>query len=180
MKNILLSALLAVGLVVTTIDRASAEAATPDSQTTAKFYCGTAKDPSSNDRELPATLFTNAEVPEPRAIIIWKSEYFGSKFDAQKRCEIVSPKFQTAIEEGRTNITSALDKQSGQGIICALANQNEVCDRSKMLYTLKSNRDAQVTIDRLESILKTNNVAVPRYESARGAVVDLRNLLHRK
>jgi hypothetical protein len=70
MKNILLSALLAVGLVATTIGHASAETATPESQTSAKFYCGTAKDPSSNDRELPATLFTSAEVPEPRASIL--------------------------------------------------------------------------------------------------------------
>jgi hypothetical protein len=182
MKNILLSAFLAVGLVATTIGHASAETTTQESQTNAKFYCGTAKDPSSNDRELPATLFTSAEVPEPRAIIIWKSEYFGSKFEAQTRCGIVSPKFQTAlVDRGLTGLTAGVDRQSGQGIICAVSNKDEVCDRSKMLYTLKSKRDAQVTLDQLASILTTNNVAVPRYESAKGAtVVDLQTLLRRK
>jgi Circadian oscillating protein COP23 len=181
MKNILLSALLAVGLVATTIGHASAETATPESQTSAKFYCGTAKDPSSNDRELPATLFTSAEVPEPRAIIIWKSEYFGSKFVAQKRCEIVSPKFQAAfIDEGRNNLAAVADPGTGLGIICALSEPNQACDRThNMLYTLKSYETATTTIGELVGILN-NQLTTPQYEKAGRIVLNLKGLFHRK
>jgi Circadian oscillating protein COP23 len=181
MKNILLSALLAVGLVATTIGHVSAETATQESQTNAKFYCGTAKDPSSNDRELPATLFTSAEVPEPRAIIIWKSEYFGSKFEAQTRCRIVSPKFQAAfINEGRNNLAAVVDRVSGQGMICALSDPNQACDPNhNMLYTLKSYKTAETTIDELVGILN-NKLTTPQYQSAGRSVVNLQGLFHRK
>jgi Circadian oscillating protein COP23 len=181
MKNILLSVVLTVGLVITTIDYASAETAIPESSTTAKFYCGTAKDPSSKNRELPATLFTSAEVQEPQAIIIWKSEYFGSKFAAQKRCEVVSPKFQTAfVDEGRTNLAAVVDRVSGLGMICALSDSNQACDPNhNMLYTLKSYKTAEATIDELNGIFG-NKLAIPRYESAGRVVVNLQKLLHRK
>jgi Circadian oscillating protein COP23 len=180
MKNIFLSALLVAGLVVTTIghtDRVVAQ----ESVTTAKFFCGTAKDRSSNNQELPATLFSSAEEPEPRAIIIWKSEYFRSIFNAQKRCEIVSPKFQAAfIEQGRTNLAAVVDRGSGLGMICALSDPNQACDSThNMLYTLKSYKTAQTTIEELEGILNSK-LTTPRYESAGRVVISLQGLLGRK
>jgi hypothetical protein len=180
MKNIFLSALLTAGLVVTAIGYTGSRAVAQDSKTTGKFFCGTAKDRSSN-RELPATLFTSAEVPEPRAIIIWKSEYFGSAFNAQKRCEIVSPKFQTAfIDEGKTNLAAVVDKVTGRGMICALSDPNQACDPThNMLYTLKSYKTAETTIDELVGILN-NQLTTPQYQSAGRVVVNLQSLFHRK
>jgi hypothetical protein len=180
MKNIFLSALLTAGLVVTAIGYTGSRAVAQDSKTTGEFFCGTAKDRSSN-RELPATLFTSAEVPEPRAIIIWKSEYFGSAFNAQKRCEIVSPKFQTAfIDEGKTNLAAVVDKVTGRGMICALSDPNQACDPThNMLYTLKSYKTAETTIDELVGILN-NKLNTPQYQSAGRVVVNLQSLFHRK
>jgi hypothetical protein len=60
-----------------------------------EFYCGTFKDPSSK-MDLPATLAKVAGVKEDRVVIVWKSERF-PEYTPQRRCEIVSPKFQAAI-----------------------------------------------------------------------------------
>lgn len=184
MKNILLSVLVATSLVTTlaiaNVDRLSAQIVAQGNSTTPKFYCGKTLDPSSK-KELPTTLLVSSEVPEPRAMAIWKSEYFGNDFTPQKRCEIVSLKFQTAlVDEQRTKIVAAIDKSSGQGIICALATEDEVCDRSKMLYTLKSYQNAQATIDRLVGTVNKSNVSKPIYEGNRRVVVDLKDLLGRK
>jgi hypothetical protein len=129
MKNILLSILVAISLVTTLaiakVERLSAQ----ENSTTARFYCGKTLDPSSN-QELPTTLLMSSDSSEQRAIAVWKSEYFGNDFTPQKRCDIVSPKFQTAlIDQGRTKITAGIDKASGLGIICAIASNGDVCDR---------------------------------------------------
>jgi Circadian oscillating protein COP23 len=179
MKNTILITLMVTGLVTGKILPSSAQLITQAGSPELKIYCGQAKDPSSKSN-VPATLAQVAGKEEPTALILWKSEFFGSKFTPQKRCEEVSPKFQAAFQAERTFLTVGLDKRTGQGILCGVANQDEVCDRSQMIFTLKSYQNAAETIEKLANLVggKTN---VPIYQSSNGKyIVNLRDLLNKK
>ncbi|WP_309744120.1 COP23 domain-containing protein [Chamaesiphon sp. OTE_20_metabat_361] len=138
---------------------------------TVQFYCGKAADPSSRSN-LPATLARVSGSREEPVLIIWKSEAF--KTTPQQRCETVSPKFQTALQQGRNYITAGVDRKSGMGIICAMADAEQPCDRRNMLFTLKSYQDAGNTIEQLSSVLR-GTASSPIYESGSTPVVDLRD-----
>ena len=145
---------------------------------TVQFYCGKAADPSSKSN-LPATVAKVAGSEEELVLIIWKSEAF--KTTPQQRCETVSPKFQAALQQGRNYLTAGIDKKSGLGMICAMSNAEQPCDRMNMLFTLKSYQDAGTTIEELSSVL-AGTASVPQYQSSGNRVVDLRNfaLLRKK
>jgi hypothetical protein len=145
---------------------------------TIQFYCGKAADPSSKSN-LPATVAKVSGYEEEPVLIIWKSEAF--KKTPQQRCETVSPKFQAALQQGRNYLTAGIDKKSGLGMICALANAEQPCDRTNMLFTLKSYQDAGTTIEQLSSVL-SGTASSPIYQSSGNRVVDLRNfaLLRKK
>jgi hypothetical protein len=156
---------------------------TPDTSTAAeqeqtsatfKFSCGQAADPSSK-KSLPATVAIVSGNPESAVLIIWKSEYFGTKYTPQKRCEIVSSAIDKAFHEGRTYIGSGTDKASGLGVVCAVANPEQSCDRSNMLFTLKSYQSAGDTIEQLGQIIQGKS-GQPLYQSSGGKRVNLRDL----
>ena len=146
---------------------------------TVQFYCGKAADPSSKSN-LPATVAKVAGSEEELVLIIWKSEAF--KSTPQQRCEIVSPKFQASLQQGRHYITAGIDKKSGMGMICAMSDVEQPCDRTNMLFTLKSYQDAGNTIEELSSVLGGGAGSSITYQSSGNRVVDLRNfaLLRKK
>jgi Circadian oscillating protein COP23 len=139
---------------------------------TVQFYCGKAADRSSKS-DLPATVAKVSGATEEPVLIIWKSEAF--KTTPQQRCETVSPKFQAALQQGRNYLTAGIDKKSGMGMICAMSNVEQPCDRANMLFTLKSYQDAGNTIDELSKVL-SGEASGPTYQSGGNRVVDLRNL----
>ena len=109
MKNILLSALSITGLILTNIatmpTSAIAQDKTPGNTVgERRFYCGQAQDPTSK-KMLPATLLGTQGQNESQVVVIWKSEFF-SGFSPQKRCDIVSLKFQAAYQDeiGRAHV----------------------------------------------------------------------------
>lgn len=155
---------------------ASAQPATEPDQNSAtfKFSCGQAADPSSK-KNLPATVATVSGNPESAVLIVWKSEYFGGKYTPQQRCGIASKAIDKAFHEGRTYIGSGTDKASGLGIICAVANPEQLCDRSNMLFTLKSYQSADATVEQLGQILEGKS-GTPIYQSSGGKRVNLRDL----
>jgi hypothetical protein len=176
--NLILSLLLATGLIAGAIpSRAGAEPSEPEqySSSSVKFTCGEAADPSSR-KDLPATIANVPGNPENTVLIIWKSEFFGAKYTPQERCSIVSSAIDTAFHEGRTHIGSGKDKATGLGIICALANPNQLCDKSNMLLTLKSYQTADETIAKLGEIME-GKTGEPIYQSSGGKRVNLRALL---
>ena len=145
---------------------------------TVQFYCGKAADPSSKSN-LPATVAKVAGLEEETVLIIWKSEAF--KSTPQQRCETVSPKFQASLQQNRNYLTAGIDKKSGLGMICAVSNAEQPCDRPNMLFTLKSYQDAGNTLEELSSVL-SGTASIPQYQSGGNRVVDLRNfaLLRKK
>jgi Circadian oscillating protein COP23 len=173
-RTIWLSTLAIVTGSLVTIPAAAIAQTTP----TIQFYCGKAADPSSKSN-LPATLAKVSGYEEEPVLIIWKSEAF--KTTPQQRCETVSPKFQAALQQGRNYLTAGIDKKSGLGMICAMANAEQPCDRANMLFTLKSYQDAGTTIEQLSSVF-AGTASTPLYQSSGNRVVDLRNfaLLRKK
>jgi Circadian oscillating protein COP23 len=142
---------------------------------TVRFACSTATDPSSR-KELPATVANVDGNTESTVIIVWKSEYFGTKYTPQQRCAIVSASLQKAFQEGRTYIGSGVEKSTGLGIVCGVANPDQSCDRTNMLLTLKSYQTADETVETLGQILQ-GKTGKPIYQSSGGKRVDLRDLL---
>jgi lysophospholipid acyltransferase (LPLAT)-like uncharacterized protein len=178
MKNIFLTALMTTGLVIATISQASAQFIAQSDSTPVRIYCGEAKDPTSS-KMLPATLASNGDDDEPKVIVMWKSEFFGTNYTPQQRCEVVSPKFQAAYQQGRTFLTAGIDNKTGQGIICGTSSEGETCNMSNMLYTLKSYQNATVTIDRLNQQARGVSGGVIIESSGRNGVVNLRSFLRR-
>lgn len=177
-RTIWLSTLAIVTGSLTIMPAAAIAQKIAQNEPTIQFYCGKAADASSKSN-LPATLAKVSGYEEEPVLIIWKSEAF--KKTPQQRCETVSPKFQAALQQGRNYLTAGIDKKSGLGMICALANAEQSCDRTNMLFTLKSYQDAGTTIEQLSSVL-AGTASSPLYQSSGNRVVDLRNfaLLRKK
>jgi Circadian oscillating protein COP23 len=139
-----------------------------------QISCGQAKDRSSRST-LPATVAKKPGDSENTVLIIWKSEYFGSKYNPQQRCTMVSQKIQNAYRVGRTYIASDIDKASGAGIVCGLATADEVCDRRSMLFTLKSYQNAKEATDQMSDTIQ-GKAGLPIYQSSSGKRFNLRDL----
>jgi hypothetical protein len=149
---------------------------TPPGETASvQFVCSSAQDPSSRT-SLPATVANVSGNPENIVLIVWKSEFFGAKYTPQQRCSIVSTAIQRAFQEGRTYLGSGNDKATGLGIVCGVANPNQPCDQTNMLYTMKSYQNADDQIEQLGRIMqgKTGN---PIYQSSGGKRVNMQDLL---
>jgi hypothetical protein len=179
MKSFILTALTAFTAILATIPTIVAAQSTPENSAgTIQISCGSANDPSSR-KVLPATVATISGNPESIALIIWKSEFFGTKYTPQQRCSIVSSAIQKSFVEGRTYIGSGIDKTNGLGVICAVASPDRPCDRTNMLLTLKSYQNAEDTLDRLGQVI-SGKTGQPVYQSSGGKRVNLRDLLRRK
>ena len=88
------------------------------------FYCGTISEPETEEN-IPTTL---AYVPQRKVnvpIIAWKSNHLAA-WNPQKRCDLVSAKFQTFYEDGRLNYLSD-GEIAGYSVICALVDKQEQC-----------------------------------------------------
>ena len=178
MKSWFLPALLlSTALITGTIPAAfsSAQSTAESDSGTIQISCSEATDPSSR-KVLPATVANVSGNPENIVLIIWKSEFFGTKYTPQERCSIVSTAIQTAFKEGRTYIGAGIDKKTGLGIVCGVANPDQPCDRTNMILTMKSYQSADETIDQLGQIMK-GKTGKPIYQSSGGKRVDLRDLL---
>jgi Circadian oscillating protein COP23 len=173
----ILLATLAITTAFTT--EANSQSIAQSDPSTLQFSCGKAQDLSSNSN-LPATVVKVSGSTEEQVLIIWKSERF-VKYTPQQRCEIVSPKFQAALQQGRNYLSAGIDKK-GVGIICATANAEQACDRNSMLFTLKSYQDADTTIKDIADIFAGGKVGPGYQGSGSKQVIDLRNfaLLRKK
>jgi Circadian oscillating protein COP23 len=182
MKNLLLTTLAIASFSVAAISSTLAQTSTQtpaSNTTTTRIYCGQSYDPSSK-QNLPTTLASSTGQTEPTALIVWKSEFFGRNFTPQKRCEVVSPKFQAAFQAGRVYLSSGVDKATGQGIICSATSANDACDKSSMLFTLKSYQKARETMERLTTLASGATDVVSVESSGGRQVVNVRQILSRK
>jgi hypothetical protein len=137
----------------------SEAASSPDRVT---FYCGEIPDQASGGK-IPATV---AYVPQRKAnvaIIAWKSNYI-PQWDAQTRCENVSPKFQTFYEDGRLEYLTTGENQ-GYDIICAAVEEGQPCKAEDQLFQVKANNDPEAVLTGLTGIIEGTS-SEPIYQSS--------------
>jgi hypothetical protein len=142
------------------------------------FYCGKSYDPLSK-QDIPTTLLSSPNREKPLAVIIWKSEYF-PEYAPQKRCDLVSPKFQAAYTAGKLEyLMTGTDKVTGAQIVCGVANQDESCDGDvNMLFTLKPYTDGTSVLKQLVGNIQSGEAGPNIYQSSGNReVVSLRALL---
>lgn len=126
------------------------------------FYCGEILDQASGEN-IPTTI---AYVPQRRAniaIIAWKSNYI-PQWDAQKRCETVSPKFQAFYEDGRLEYLTTGENQ-GYDIICAALEKGQPCKAEDQLFQVKANNDPEAVLTGLTGIIEGTS-SEPIYQSS--------------
>jgi hypothetical protein len=173
MKNQL--AILAMGvLAANAVFLAPAQA-----QTEGKFYCSQAYDPLTKTN-MPATVMSSPNRVKPLVVVLWKSEYFGKDFSPQRRCAIVSPKFQAALVSGSLEyLKVGKERNTRQDIVCAVKTANARCDReSEMLFALKPYGNNNYALKTLMANIEGGQAGPIIYQGSGGEeVADLRTLL---
>jgi hypothetical protein len=137
------------------------------------FYCG---EISGEDGEkIPTTI---AYVPQRKAdiaVIAWKSDYI-PQWDAQKRCDTVSPKFQAFYEDGRLNYLATGENQ-GYPIICAATEVGQPCQGENQLFQVKASDNPNAVLEGLTGIIEGES-SEPIYQSSgEQAYVSMQKLL---
>ena len=115
------------------------------------FYCGEISDEETGE-SIPATV---AYVPQRQAnvaIIGWNSWHLAA-WNPQRRCDLVSPKFQTFYENGRLNYLSN-GENAGYPIICALLDQQEQCSGENQLFQVRPGSKPEDVVLGLKAILE--------------------------
>ncbi|MGL5941489.1 MAG: COP23 domain-containing protein [Waterburya sp.] len=107
------------------------------------FYCGEIPDQAGGEN-IPATVAWVPQREAKVAIIAWKSNYI-PQWDAQKRCETVSPKFQAFYEDGRLEYLTTGENQ-GYDIICAAVETGQPCKAEDQLFQVKANNDPEAVL----------------------------------
>ena len=115
------------------------------------FYCGEYTDKSTG-QTIPATM---AYVPQRKAsvsIIAWKSNHIPA-WDAQTRCDTVSPKFQIFYEDSRLDyLTTGVN--NGYDIICAVLETGQPCKPEDQLFQVKADDNPSAVLRGLTGIIE--------------------------
>jgi hypothetical protein len=166
------SGLLMAGLLATGLPAQAQEAPAEEQPATSlQFFC-------ASGGQIPTTLVWQPEKEGNVALIRWKSEYFGK--DTQKRCQLVSAKFQKLWNAGQLNfITAGTVKK--QPIVCGVASEGDTCSGQNQLFQLKPFADSSNLIAQLEGVFQ-GKVSSPVYESGGGAskYLNMRSLLRNR
>lgn len=168
MKVLILATLLTTELTLLAVQPSTAN------PPTVRFYCGQSFDTDQN-KILPTTFVATSARTESIAIIRWKSGFGG--YSPQVRCNMVSTKFQSAWTGGNLKfIKAGVSNQTGQGIICGIANLQQKCDDAQILFTLRNHQDARNIITSINNI-KSGKTNSPPLQSSGDSLVDLEQLI---
>ena len=143
--------LTALTLSVSTFPGFSQDNSSASPSSKARFFCNKVFDKASGE-QVPTTL---AWVPERQVhvqFIGWKSEYFQKGgWTPQKRCQVVSEKFQKFHEAGILNYLIT-GKNKGLPVICVAKTNQETCNGSNQLFTLKNGSNPKLVLEQLVNI----------------------------
>lgn len=143
-----------------------------------KFYCGKSYDPLSK-KNIPTTLLSSSNREKPLAVIIWKSERF-PEYAPQKRCDLVSPKFQAAYTAGKLEyLVTGKHKKTKDRIVCGVSDKDESCNSNvNLLFTLKPHTDSTSVLKDLVGNIQNGEAGPNLYQSSGDReVVNLRALI---
>ena len=150
-----------IGIVATNLFIQSSNAQTPPTKDRINFYCGEITDKTSG-KTVPATM---AYVPERGgsvSVILWKTHI--PEWDAQRQCEVVSPKFQAFYEDGRINyLTTGVN--NGYDIICAALKEGQTCKPEDQLFQVKASNNPKSVLKDLTGIIEGDS-SKPIYQNS--------------
>lgn len=133
-----------------------------------EFYCG------RTNRADPATMLV-VEGVEPWTIVEWKNSFEG--MSPKQRCESVSSKFQSALKgKELERLGYGVNRQNGQGLICAMKHGENKCDLKHMLFAVKNKQIAQEIVGDLYGILR-KNTGNPVSQSSSNESIDMQELI---
>jgi len=141
--------LTALTLSVSTFPGFSEDNSSANQPNQVTFFCQEVFDSASGEK-IPATV---AWIPERQAhvrFIGWKSEAF-PQWSPKKRCQVVSEKFQKYHEAGLLNYLTT-GKNKGFPVICVAKTNQETCNGSNQLFTLKNGSDPELVLKQLVNI----------------------------
>lgn len=157
----LIIALSIFGIMAASLWSQSVNSQTPPLKDRINFYCGEVQDETSGET-IPVTM---AYVPQRKtsiSIIGWKTHI--PAWDAQRRCEAVSPRFQTFYEDGRLNyLTTGMN--NGYDIICAAIEEGQTCKPEDQLFQVKASNDPEAVLRDLTGIIE-GTASKPIYQSS--------------
>lgn len=108
------------------------------------FYCGT-------DGGIPATLVAHP-VRKEIVFIRWTSSYFSNAgWTPEKRCEEVSPRFQSN-KEAKTLDYIISGTLNGLPVLCGSSSSGGGCSEKTLLFTLKKASDADPAIKEIATL----------------------------
>jgi hypothetical protein len=120
-----------------------------------KFVCGTWKG-------APATIAKTPKGDVP--MIRWVSTHFNTAgFDSQKRCQMVSQKFQQYYNDGSLKYLTT-GRKNGNNIVCVAPAENAPC--KGQLFTLKPGSNPGETLKQLMAIRSQASGSKPINESS--------------
>ncbi len=130
----------------------NASANQPDKVT---FLCASIYDNPSGQR-IPATVAWNPQRKTHVRVIGWKSEYFEKGgWTPQKRCQVVSEKFQKFYEAGRLDYLKT-GTSRGYPVICAPKTAGGNCNGDNQLFTIKFGSNPDLVWQQLVGIFENN------------------------
>jgi hypothetical protein len=143
-------------------------------------------DDSTNN--IPTTIVEKGTKDTPdyqRAVLIsWKTRELGGNFTPKQRCNVVSGRFQAAIQANGGNFKGLLltnGPVNGRMVICALRPGEEECTAENLLFTLKKENanKAGSILGRLLNISVTGSGSAIEENSGQQIKVDLGALASR-
>jgi hypothetical protein len=161
MMKIIMNSKLLLSVLTASFSLTSLAINTPARAGGTVFFCG-------KWQGTPATLAMTAKgtlVP----IIRWQSGYFNhSGYTPQKRCDIVSRKFQSYYQNGKLKFLNT-GRVNKQNVVCVTDRNEGPCDG--VLFTLKPESDPNQTLLRLLSVRV--QAGGPLNESERRVYIDM-------
>ncbi|MEI6327681.1 MAG: COP23 domain-containing protein [Pseudanabaena sp. ELA645] len=143
-------------------------------------------DDSTNN--IPTTIVEKGTKDTPdyqRAVLIsWKTRELGGNFTPKQRCNVVSGRFQAAIQANGGNFKGLLltnGPVNGRMVICALRPGEEECTAENLLFTLKKENanKAGSILGRLLNVSVTGSGSAIEENSGQQIKVDLGALASR-
>ncbi len=114
-----------------------------------------------------STTVSNSSKDQPIAVINWdiNNDYFGDNWPPQKRCQVVSERFQAVHERDQLAYLTAdmANWLEGQDIfvVCGVKQQGASCQESDLLFTLQTGDDPNEILGDLIAIRQAPSTNKP-------------------
>ncbi len=114
---------------------------------------------SASQKKLPTTYARNER--GKIAVVRWETTYF-KDYTPQQRCEEVSPRFQTAYENGSLQYLTN-GTMNGEPVICTARSDGGDCDT--LIMTLRRNDDPKPILAQLNDTFQGRSTGPIRHSS---------------